>query len=300
MIYLYIIIIIIVFFLILGYYFFNFSQNPKLSRKRLFKNKAPATLTSKESINWFNKSNYKEVYVNSFDNKKLHGYLINNKLNNYVIFVHGYTNNALEVLDPANNFYKHGYSILLIDQRAHGKSEGKYSGMCSLEKGDILNWCRYIRKINNKSKIILYGISMGATSVMMSTGEHLPNNVKCAIEDCGYISLYDQFYNQLKHLKFLPKPIIFSANIFSMLINHISIYKENAIKQIKKSKIPMLFIHGDKDRLVGIDNLETAYNEYPNTKEKLIIKDAKHMKSQIINPNLYWNTIYSFIKKYIK
>ena len=76
------------------------------------------------------------------------------------------------------------------------------------------SWIDYLNK-KKKTKIILYGISMGGTVIMRTVGEDLPNNVICAIEDCGFISNYDQFYNQLSYLKFLPGPIISSSNIIS-------------------------------------------------------------------------------------
>ena len=201
-----ILLIIFIFYLLIGVYFFHFSNCTKISTKRLFKGKGTFKLTSNESKRWFKNSNYKEVYVKSFDKKKLHAYEIKNKLNTWVIIVHGYTNSALEMLDVAYNFYKKGYSILLIDQRAHGKSDGVYSTHGFYERKDMLSWIDYINK-KKKTKIILYGISIGGTVIMRTVGENLPNNVICAIEDCGFISNYDQFYNQLKYLKFLPTNI---------------------------------------------------------------------------------------------
>ena len=129
--------IILVLYLLTGVYFFHFSNCTKISKKRLFKGKGTAKLNSKEAEKWFNDSNYKELYIKSFDNKKLQAYEIKNKLNTWVIIVHGYTNNALEMLDVAYNFYKKGYSILLIDQRAHGKSDGVYSTHCFYERKEM-------------------------------------------------------------------------------------------------------------------------------------------------------------------
>ena len=176
--------IILILYLLIGVYFFHFSNCTKISMKKLFKGKGTFKLTSSESKTWFKNSNYKEVYIKSFDKKKLHAYEIKNKLNTWVIIVHGYTNNALEMLDVAYNFYKKGYSILLIDQRAHGKSDGIYSTHGFYERKDMLSWIDYINK-KKKTKIILYGISMGGTVIMRTVGENLPNNVICAVEDCG-------------------------------------------------------------------------------------------------------------------
>lgn len=288
--------IILVLYLLIGVYFFHFSNCTKISIKRLFKGKGTFKLTSSESKTWFKNSNYKEVYIKSFDKKKLHAYEIKNKLNTLVIIVHGYTNNALEMLDVAYNFYKKGYSILLIDQRAHGKSDGIYSTHGFYERKDMLSWIDYINK-KKKTKIILYGISMGGTVIMRTVGENLPNNVICAIEDCGFISNYDQFYNQLKYLKFLPKPIISSFNIFSSIFFGFNIYKFKPEEILMNGKIPFMFIHGSSDKLVPPKNAYDAYQLYKGKKKLLIIDGAKHMKSSIQDSKKYYNEIFSFIKE---
>ena len=288
--------IILVLYLLIGVYFFHFSNCTKISIKRLFKGKGTFKLTSSESKTWFKNSNYKEVYIKSFDKKKLHAYEIKNKLNTWVIIVHGYTNNALEMLDVAYNFYKKGYSILLIDQRAHGKSDGVYSTHGFYERKDMLSWIDYINK-KKKTKIILYGISMGGTVIMRTVGENLPDNVICAIEDCGFISNYDQFYNQLKYLKFLPKPIISSFNIFSSIFFGFNIYKFKPEEILMNGKIPFMFIHGSSDKLVPPKNAYDAYQLYIGKKKLLIIDGAKHMKSSIQDSKKYYNEIFSFIKE---
>lgn len=288
--------IILILYLLIGVYFFHFSNCTKISIKRLFKGKGTFKLTSSESKTWFKNSNYKEVYIKSFDKKKLHAYEIKNKLNTWVIIVHGYTNNALEMLDVAYNFYKKGYSILLIDQRAHGKSDGIYSTHGFYERKDMLSWIDYINK-KKKTKIILYGISMGGTVIMRTVGENLPDNVICAIEDCGFISNYDQFYNQLKYLKFLPKPIISSFNIFSSIFFGFNIYKFKPEEILMNGKIPFMFIHGSSDKLVPPKNAYDAYQLYKGKKKLLIIDGAKHMKSSIQDSKKYYNEIFSFIKE---
>lgn len=288
--------IILVLYLLIGVYFFHFSNCTKISIKKLFKGKGTFKLTSSESKTWFKNSNYKEVYIKSFDKKKLHAYEIKNKLNTWVIIVHGYTNNALEMLDVAYNFYKKGYSILLIDQRAHGKSDGIYSTHGFYERKDMLSWIDYINK-KKKTKIILYGISMGGTVIMRTVGENLPDNVICAIEDCGFISNYDQFYNQLKYLKFLPKPIISSFNIFSSIFFGFNIYKFKPEEILMNGKIPFMFIHGSSDKLVPPKNAYDAYQLYKGKKKLLIIDGAKHMKSSIQDSKKYYNEIFSFIKE---
>lgn len=303
-IYIYIVLIIIALLIIayfaLGVFFFNYSINPIFSKRKLFKGR-PTKLASDNAIKWFAKVSKTEVYINSFDNIRLHAYKISALSNKYVIISHGYTNEGLDMLDYAKHYSELNYNVLLIDHRAHGKSDGKYSTMGMLESKDVLSWINYIIGEDKKSKIILHGISMGAYTIMLTTTKKdLPKNVLCAIEDCGFYSIYKQFYHQLKHEGHKPKIIISAANIFYIFILKVSVYKSNILNDLKKVKIPMLFIHGGKDKFVTREYLEEIYNSYGGKKEKLIIDNAKHMQSMKTDPCLYWNTVDKFIFEKVK
>ena len=92
----------------------------------------------------------------------------------------------------AEKFYNMGFNILAVDLRTHGESEGKIYSLGYLERLDVLAWIKFINDNYNDSKIILYGISMGANAIMMSSAEDLPNNVKAIIEDAGFSNAYEQ------------------------------------------------------------------------------------------------------------
>lgn len=103
-----------------------------------------------------------------------------------------------ELVDVCNFFIKEGYNVLSISQRAHNKSEGETISMGYYESDDLLDWIQYIVKRDPDCSIVLYGVSMGAATVMMTLGKDIPRNIKAAIEDCGYTSAWDEFAYQLK------------------------------------------------------------------------------------------------------
>ena len=122
----------------------------------------------------------------------------------------------------------------------------------------------------------------------------------CAISDCGFYSIYHQFYYQLKHGGHIPEIVISAANIFYTLLGKFNIYEADGLEKLKSGKIPILFIHGGSDKFVSINDLDVMYKNYPGKKEKLIIDGAKHMKSMNVDPNTYFSKVDSFTKKYIK
>ena len=288
--------------LVTGNFLFNLALNPKTSKAIIFNDEfeEERALKKLENEKWL-KENSKELYIS---NKKinLHSYEVKNVKESkiWVIAVHGYTDSASFMVDSAKRFLSYGYNVLMPDLRAHGKSEGKYIGMGWLDRLDLIAWIDYLIATYGNIKIILYGISMGAATVMMASGEKLPSNVRMVIEDCGYTSVWDEFAHELKYLFHMPTfPALYNANFITKIRAGYSLKKASAIKQIKKSKLPILFIHGDKDNFVPFYMLDKLYNAANDKKEKLVIKDAGHAESQWINPEQYWHTVRKFIKRYI-
>ncbi len=287
---------------ITGNFLFNLALNPKSSKAIIFQSGFDEEKEQRrmENEKWL-KENAREVEIES-KKIQLHSYEVKNKKESkiWVIAVHGYTDSASFMVNSAKQFLNYGYNVLMPDLRAHGKSGGKYIGMGWLDKEDIVLWIDYLIATYGNIKIILYGISMGAATVMMTSGEKLPSNVRMVIEDCGYTSAWDEMAHELKYLFKMPTfPAIYNANFITRIRAGYSLKKASCIKQLKKSKLPILFIHGDKDNFVPFYMLDKLYEAGGSKKEKLVIKGAGHAEAQWINPEKYWHTVRKFIKKYL-
>ena len=135
----------------------------------------------------------KDIYIKSKDDLKLHAIFIENKKNKgIVVETHGYRSEPQrDLIASCHEYYNMGYSLLLIDSRACGKSEGKYITFGIKESEDLINWIKYLNKTYQDTPIILAGVSMGATTILMSLKDIKKNmNVKCVISDCAYTVSY--------------------------------------------------------------------------------------------------------------
>ena len=287
----------------IGNYFYDLAINPFTSKDMIFGDDDDTEGEIKEDVDWLIKdSNYSDKYINSFDNLKLHGYEIINKIktNKWAIVVHGYTSEGELVSSKAKHFYEMGYNVLVPDLRGHGKSEGDYIGMGWDDRLDIIDWIDFILKNNPNSEIVLHGTSMGSATVLSVSGEDLPDNVKGIVADCGYTSVWDEFTYQLKALFNLPSfPVMNLSNIVTMVRAGYSLKDASPIEQVEKSKTPILYIHGDKDDFVPYYMMDELYNATNSEKSKLTVKNAGHGKADLVNPDLYWNTISDFLDKYM-
>ena len=294
-------IIVLVILIWIAYKLYNYALNPNSSKKGIFNTNNKNELR-KEDL-WINDFNDKSsVYINSFDNLRLHAYEIKeSNSNKWAITVHGYTANAEYMSSIAYKYYTLGYNLIVPDLRGHGKSEGHYIGMGWHDRLDIIKWIEYILNKDENAQILLHGISMGAATVMMVSGEELPKNVKVINEDCGYTGAKEQLAYKLKNMFKLPSfPLLNICSIITKIKAKYFISEASAIDQIKKSKTPILFIHGDKDKFVPFYMLEELYNGCNAYKDKLIINNAGHAKCEKVDSDLYWDKVITFISKFIK
>ena len=290
-----------------GNYFYNLALNPDTPKDIVFGTPEEAEATSGQVLDedkeWLlSKSNHSDEYITSSDNLKLHSYVVKNEnpSNKRVVTVHGYTSEGLNLSSYATKYYDMGYNVLIPDLRSHGLSEGNYIGMGWDDRLDIISWINYILNENPNAEIVLHGVSMGATTVLMTSGEEIPSNVKAIVADCGYTSVWDEFAYQLDDLFSLPEfPILNVSSIVAKIRAGYFLGEASSIDQVKKSKTPILYIHGDQDDFVPYYMMEELYNATSSEKEMLTIKDAEHAKASEVDPETYWTTVNNFINKYI-
>lgn len=288
-----------------GNYFYNYAVVP--SEKDFLEGDTPGTTKTNEESSaqsWFaNPDNRKEWQQTSTDGLKLSAiYLPATDSHKTAIVAHGYMGNAETMANYAKMFHDLGYNVLVPDARGHGKSEGDYIGFGWHERKDYVKWIDQVLETNGQSEeIVLYGISMGAATVMMTSGESLPTNVKAIIEDCGYSSVNEELAYQLNELFSLPPfPLIQVTSLMTKIRVGYFFGEADAIKQLEKNQLPMLFIHGDADTFVPYEMLDKVYQATNGPKEKYIVPGAEHAKAYSIDPENYQKTVSSFLEKYVK
>ncbi len=294
----------IIILIVLAYYLFNLGLNPKQSKSKIFKDTSAHKEKSAQRLQdeeWFDQ-NHNDIYLNSSkDNIRLHSFEFENENSStWVIVVHGYMIDGRGMCYVVHEFANRGYNVLVPDLRGHGKSEGNYIGMGIPDRFDLMDWIQYLLKNHSDRKIILYGISMGASTVMMVEGENLPGEVKLAISDCGYSSAWDEFAYQLKRLYKVPAfPLLYLANLICKIKAGYFLGECSSTKALAKSTTPTLFIHGTDDDFVPFYMLQKNYDSAKCPKEKLEVKGARHSESFTIENTLYWKTVDQFIAKYL-
>ena len=255
--------------------------------------------TYKIDLCWFDANKFQTLKIISYDDLKLEAHFLENEGDKIAILVHGYGCDYREMSSFAKMFFKMGHSVLLVQNRGHGKSEGNI-GMGFFDSKDILLWVNVLTEKNPKCKIVLFGLSMGGAAVCMSLKEELPKNVVCAISDCAFENVFKELsmvYNP-KHKKL--KQFLF--NSFANYMKRAYGFDLNAADcgiSLKKSQIPVMIIHGKSDSFVPVENAYNLYEKLPKFRGDIyIVDDAEHAMSYAKNPYRYEVRVREFLKKW--
>lgn len=287
-----------------GMYFYNYAVVP--SKKDFLAGDTPGTdvkVTPAEE--WFKKEQNRTTWeLTSNDGLKLKAIYLaaDQKTDKTVIMAHGYMGTAETMSTFAKMYHDWGYNVLVPDARGHGESEGNYIGFGWPERKDYVKWIDKVIATNGKdAQITLYGISMGGATVMMTSGEKLPENVKAIVEDCGYSSVKDELSYQLKEMFNLPSfPLVNVTSGITKVRAGYFFGEASSVNQLHKNKTPMLFIHGEADTFVPFEMLAKVYAATDAPKEKYVVPGAEHGKAYDVNPEKYKATVSTFLEKYIK
>lgn len=256
----------------------------------------PAIRESKEKLSKLPKE---DMFVKSVDGLKLHAtFFLCEGSKKVVICFHGYTSEGLRDYTTLAVFYlNQGYNLLIVDERAHGQSEGTYIGFGCLDRHDAKVWIdAMVEKLGEECKILLHGDSMGGATVLMTTGLNLPTQVKAAVSDCAFTSAKEVFTHVLKTRYHLPAfPIMQISDQMTKRKAGYGLDECNARREVAKSTIPILFIHGGADNFVPCSMVYELYNACRSEKKLVIVEGAGHVESCYRNADLYEGAIEEFI-----
>ena len=216
------------------------------------------------------------------------------------VVVHGYTDNHLCFLNLVRMYRDSlNYNVMVPDLHYHGYSEGKAVQMGWLDRLDVRRFGDMAHEIWGDDFLVVHGVSMGAATTMMLSGDPLPDYYRAFVEDCGYSSVWDQFAHNLKDSFHLPPfPVLNSASIVCKNKYGWSFKEASSVDQLAKCERPMLFIHGDKDDFVPFEHLQKNYDaKVKGYKEMWVAPGSEHAMAYKDHPAEYTQHVRDFLAR---
>ena len=268
--------------------------------------KGPAYEVFRETIekgirNVVEETDYETVEITSVDGLTLRGrYYHRQDGAPLVIFFHGYHGNFYR---DGNGIYayskKNGINLLLASQRSQGLSEGKTITFGIMERRDCKSWAEYaVNRFGRDVKIDIFGLSMGAATVMMAADVGLPENVKGIMADCGFSSPKEILCTVMDSLK-LPSKIMYPvAKLGARWFGHFDLEEASAVESLKKCNIPVLFVHNEGDDFVPFWMSKKCYEACSSPEKKFLqVQGVGHGLSYCLEPPKYQAAMDEFFEK---
>ena len=248
---------------------------------------------------WLKTKDVRDLHVVSYDNKLLYGRFIpaeNAKAT--IIQFHGYRSHFAVDFSASMRYYnEQGYNLLMVDQRAHGKSQGKFITFGVKERYDVLSWVTYVSlMLGEDHPIFLGGLSMGGTTVCMAADLDFPGNVRGIIADCGFTSPADILGYLSEYGYKIPRAIsVPFLNICSHLFCGFGLKDASTTEALANTKLPVALFHGLDDKLVPCDMSRKSYDACASRKVLTEFPGAGHGTSWLKDTARYQQVLEEFL-----
>lgn len=248
-------------------------------------------------------SSCKIVEIKTHDGHKLIGHWFEKKdAKRTVIAMHGWRSSWTKDFGMISGFLNNSESnVLYVEQRGQNNSGGDYIGFGVIERFDCVEWAKWVSENTSDGMgIYLYGISMGATTVLMSAELDLPKSVLGIIADCGFTSTHEIWKHVAeKNLHIYYKGILENmADEICKRKIQVGSKEVSTESAMRNCKIPVLFIHGTNDKFVPIKMTYKNYEACLSPKRLLVVPGAEHAMSYAIEPKKYEREVLDFWKEF--
>ena len=254
---------------------------------------------------WVSAHEREDLHVMSYDGKLLHAiYLPKKDAKGTILLFHGYKSCWQIDFGLVLPYYYDtlGYSLLLVDQRAHGQSQGKYLTFGVRERHDVATWAAYAAMhFGPAHPLILDGLSMGAATVLMASELELPASVRGIIADCGFSSPY-AIMKSVLHWRcpwLVSGPMLALTGVFTRLFGGFGLREVSATEAVAHTKLPILFIHGTGDRFVPCSMSQAAYDACTGEKRLILVEGAGHGQSYLVDRPRVQAAVREFLTDYV-
>lgn len=249
---------------------------------------------------WIQDHDGRDVYMENRDGLKLHAVWIPApEAKGTIIFAHGFHSCGLSDFSLAFELYHNlSMNILLLTQRTHAPSQGKYITFGVKESRDVFDWILYHNEYFGNYPILCSGLSMGAATVMYLAGMELPDNVRGFVADCGFTSPKEIIAHVFTQKTHLPAwPFMWAVDLFARFFAGFSLSQMHTTQTLQKNTRPILMVHGMEDDFVPTQMTRRSFDACGGDKTLLLVEGAGHGVSFLVAKEAYLEKIYHLVEK---
>ena len=216
-----------------------------------------------------------------------------------IIFAHGYLMNKCELTPEAVQLWKRGASCMVFDHRAQGRSDGRKCGFGYSERVDIAAAVREAKRRKPGAKIGLVGSSMGSAAIAFAVSED-PELADAVVLDSCYSRFPSASLGWWRFLGGKPLLVVMAPTVVvAAPIAGFNPFQVDVAKSLKlQSKVPMLFLHGDRDNLALPSEGQRNFDAYGGPKQMVWFEGCRHSEGRWEQPDKYRKVVREFFETY--
>jgi uncharacterized protein len=250
------------------------------------------------------KTTPEEFVVKTRDDIELRGWKIRaaRPTGDWVILFHGVADNRTGVLGPAELLLRHGFNVVMMDSRAHGKSGGDMATYGWQERYDTVAIVGALYATESVRHLFALGVSMGAAIALQSAA--VEPRIEGVVAEDPFADLREVSYDYagLRSWPPLGKTLFRLAAIMAMhsISNAGSFNPDDVspVKAVAERPFPVLLICGTRDATIPCRHAKRIYNAATGPRELWIVQGAEHASALGQDPAEYENRVIAFFEKY--
>ncbi len=199
----------------------------------------------------------------------------------------------------AEPYQKAGYNVLVIDNRAHGFSEGKYDCLGYREYADILAWAKFLNEEKHDKNILCHGICIGsATALYAMARPDCPEYFQGLVADGMFTTFRESFNNHLieQHRPKFPTTLL--VMLLISIHSHANAFSDGPVTRMKDMHKPILFLYSLQDAYSVPEKGRELFELCTAPKQLVWFEKGVHSHLRINAPEKYDQAILDFIKEH--
>ncbi len=236
-----------------------------------------------------------KVILITRDGLRISGILLKGNLNKCILIVHGLTAHKFDpdIFELGKALNQKGYTVLLIDLRGHGESEGKIISGGYFERFDVIAGVEFLKNKFPGSKIIVIGISMGGAATLLASNEIKIDGLVLDSTFSDLENILNKEITKMTGISFkIFKPM---SKLWAKILFKIDVKKVKPVEFLKKLSIPVCIIHSRDDQRIPVEEAKRLFENAPPGSKLIIFKNVPHAKNLTLKKE-YLEEIEDYLK----
>ena len=241
-----------------------------------------------------------EVELRAADGVRLRAWLARASGPAAVVVLHGFGGNRHTSLVQSSFLYPE-FTLLLLDLRGHGESDGRDTSVGYHERLDAIAAAEYLRAVGYRP-IGVFGVSMGGATAILAAADSPA--IDAVVADSPFAMLRHAVREGARRRGYPARvsgPLAYlSCRTAAWRLGHRFGAGDPVACVAAIAPRPLLLIHGEADTLIRVDNAHALYAAAGEPKELWLLPEIEHARAIEADGEAYRERVSDFFRRWLR